>query len=331
MWECANAKEPVNVRLFLLKTLRKIWIVPVSMVVCAALVLGIRCFDKYVIEGRVWQINNYCYMSYAGLPQDYSQWWINQYTWGEISNSGVIIDRTYELLDGSVSKDDLRNYTDANIESDARYISVITATHDKALTEKISAAYTQAVVEYGMKVDFAGGMEVITYGDLSDGTKLRALQAVELGLILGFAIPVVIILLVELLDMSVYIPETLERRYNLICLGTPSMKELKENADYRLKGFGKLALVKLDKNADVSGDLLNGHECEIFENPVVSDESCENIRKCEGVVLAVPAGKGNAELIERTLMQFSRQDIKVVASVLVNEDIKMINSYYRLK
>ena len=80
--------------------------------------------------------------------------------------------------------------------------------------------------------------------------------------------------------------------------------------------------IKTKTGMNAFGEVLN-----VCENP----EEVEKLRKADGVLLLVRAGAHNGKMLERTLEQLGRQDVKVSATLLVDADEKLINNYYRFK
>ena len=136
MWECNYSKEPVNYRLLWLKLLKKIWMIPASMVAGAIVVFGIYFLYKTVITGRTYQVENIYYIDFAEDSGGTQYTWVNQYTWSELADMDVFINGIYEDLGGSVSKEDLQKYSDCTVEADGRYLYMRITTHDPELSKK---------------------------------------------------------------------------------------------------------------------------------------------------------------------------------------------------
>ena len=50
MWETSYAREPINYKLFFLKLLKKLWLLPITIVIFSILVGGIYCFVNFGVK-----------------------------------------------------------------------------------------------------------------------------------------------------------------------------------------------------------------------------------------------------------------------------------------
>ena len=136
----------------------------------------------------------------------------------------------------------------------------------------------------------------------------------------------VIAVIREGLDTSLYLPATIEYRYHIPTLGCVSMEEYEENCRHFLEGK-KTALVFVDGVAEVK--LPFAGETVSFDNPCEKPEELKNIAACQKVVVAVKAASHNGKRLERVIEELSRLDIKIHATLLTGEDVKLIKKYYR--
>ena len=68
MWECEYSREPMDYRLLWLRFLRKIWIVPVAVLVGVALVAGCHFYARTAARGgRTYQTESSFFIVLAGV------------------------------------------------------------------------------------------------------------------------------------------------------------------------------------------------------------------------------------------------------------------------
>ena len=326
MWECNYSKEPVNYRLLFLKILKKIWLIPLSAVVGAIAVFSVYFLYKTVITGRTYLVENKYYIDFAEDSAGNQYDWVNQYTWSELADMNVFIDGIYEDLNGEVSRDDLRAYSDCTIEADGRYLYMRITTHDPELSKKVAASYEKTLFAFCDAHKEFKEIRCEHAGEVRENSNIRVLEVSILGAIFGLLICFLVFVVRECMDTSVYIPATLEYRYHIPALGCESMEEYDENCRHFLEGR-KTAVVFVDEKSDVK--LPHAAESVLFDNPCVAPGGLKNIASCDKVVVAVKAGAHNGKKLERVIEELSRLEIKTDAFLLLNEDAKLIKRYYR--
>ena len=326
MWECNYSREPINYRLLWLRILKKIWMIPASIVAGAVIVFGVYFFYKTVIAGRTYQVENKYYINFAEDSSGKQYDWVNQYTWSELADMNVFIDGIYDDLGGSVSKDVLRASSDCTIEADGRYLYMRITTNSPELSLKIADSYEKTLFAF---CDAHKEFKEITCehkGEVRENSNIRVAEMLIVGAVLGLGILLVVMLIKEINDTSIYIPATLEYRYHIPTLGAVCMEEYEENARHFLEGK-KTALIFVDEEKDMS--LPFAKETKAFKNPCLNPEGLKELGGFDARVLAVKAGNHNGKQIERVIEELSRLEIKVDAFVLTDEDESLIGKYYR--
>ncbi len=329
MYECNYSKEPVDYRLFWLKVLKKIWIIPVSIIVGAIVVFLSYFLYKTVISGRTYRVTNIYYIDFNEDSSGAQYTWVNQYTWSELSDMDVFILPVYEALQGRVSKEDLIEYTDCTVEADGRYLYFRTTAPDPKLSEEIAAAYEAALYDYTdahkefKEVIKESGKEAV------ENTNLRVASVSILGALIGLLIGLCSFAIIDFNDTSIYVPHTLEYRYHILCIGAPSMDEFKDTSKMLLEGKKKIAVVKVD-NYDAIPEIYKDSDAEVnvFENPCLNEGILQALSAFDAVIVAVKAGNKNGKLTERVIEALLRNDIKLIGTFLYAEDEKLINKYY---
>ena len=333
MWECECGREPLDYRLIWLRFLRWVWILPIA-VLAGALVVGAAYYYSRTAArgGRTYQAESIFYIDFAENSQGEEYDYYNYFTWGEVIHTDYFLDYVYEEMDGELSREELATYITATVDSDVRYLYVRCNTHSPELSVRLAGIMEEIVPQFAGIREELESIEVAKKGDKAlDSSKIRLGNAIFLGASLGLVVSVLGILMGLVLDTAVYLPSTIEKRYHVVCLGTPFLPEFAPNWEKYLKDASKAALVCVDK--DVSLEELKisaaGPECIVCQNPVEHPEELERTRGCDRVLLCLKAGCKNHEAFVRLMEQLGRQGVQVTAAVLLSADKKLILTYYR--
>ena len=262
MWECECGGEPMDYRLLWLRFMRKLWILPVAVVLGAVLVGSVYYYSRTAARGgRTYQAESIYYIDFAenSLGEEYDYY--NYFTWGEVIHTDFFLNYIYEKMDGELSMEELEEYVSATVDSDVRYLYVRCNTHSPELSVRLASILEEIVPQFAGVREEIASIELVKAGDTAkDSSKIRLGNALFLGAGLGLGISVFGILVALILDTAVYLPSTLERRYHVVCLGAPFMPEFRPNWEKYLAGASRTALVCVDEGtlpeelADLWGD-----------------------------------------------------------------------------
>ena len=250
MWECECGREPLDYRLIWLRFLRRLWVIPVAVLIGTMLVGAAYFYSRTAARGgRTYEAESIFYINFAknSLGEEYDYY--NYFTWGEVIHTDFFLDYVYEEMKGEYSLEELASYITATVESDARYLYVRCNTHFPELSVKLASAMETIVPQFAEIRDEFESIEIAKKGDTAkDSSKIRLENACFLGVCLSLSTAVLIILAVLILDTSVYLPSTIEKRYHVVCLGTPFLPEFAPNWQLYLKDALKVALVRVDES-----------------------------------------------------------------------------------
>ena len=339
MWECECGREPLDYRLIWLRFLRRLWILPITVLVVTMLVgAAYYCSRTVARGGRTYQTESVFYIDFAENAKGEEYDYYNYFTWGEVIHADFFMDYVYGEMQGEYSRDELISYITATVDSDVRYLYVRCNTHFPELSVKLASVMDMIVPQFAEIRDEIDAIEVAKKGnEAKDSSKIRLGNACVLGACLGLAAAVLGILTTLILDTGVYLPSTIEKRYHVVCLGAPFLPEFAPNLQLYLKDASKVALVHVD-GGDCSEELsivdvssMAKPEIIICQNPVEHSEELEKIRNCDRTILCLRAGRKNHETFTRLLEQLGRQGIQVTAAILISADEKLISMYYRSK
>ncbi len=342
MFELDYAKEPFDSKLFVLRFLRKIWIVVAGALLGALLVGGVNYLSKITFGGpTLYEIETQYYVNYytdptTGRVNNY----INEATWKSWATTDWFKDRIWahalELglpAEAVVTKDTLPDYVSATLLTDLH----IPVTYVQEETEAVTKVLNEAV-KLTMK-DFAERQEEILGVEVIDETPLhvkdrgdRTLRACILGAVLGAFASGLLLALGIIADSTLFVPETFAYRYGLQVLGTlckgeeELSAEAKANLSYKFEKAEKNLVLPIGKGMQVPEAIL----AEGFA--VVGQEELpgayEKLREADGILLLVEAGKNSGKNIEHVLHELKVQDCSVKGALLCGASAGLLKAYY---
>lgn len=316
MWQCAYAKEPFDLRLFMLKSMRRWKWILVGILVGMVIIGGGYYLKNVTFGGRIpYEVVNKFYIEYAMDPDagdrySYFEW----YTWDAWMKSDKLVPGMLENLSVDMTAEEFITYYNATLPSDMR-IPYFTVIHpDKEIAAEISKVLAEAMIAFGesqKEIEYVEWMDMA--GPQLQIRDIRTARAVVLGAIVGFCISLLWIALAGTVDARIYVPETFVYRYDIPMLGY------------------------VDEDGTVSPEMeanlnhLFGSLHEIGEINVADAEAlndfAETLRAMDGNLLLVPAGKVTGKHIEYLLNQCRLQNITITAALLMDADSTLINQY----
>lgn len=338
-------KECADLKLLAIRFIRKSWILLAAVLIGGA-VFGIGYFMKTVILAPVPEYETYS-MLFAdfveaedGKPKYYT---FNTAGWAGFVKTDEILDKAVPHMKTFVSKEELRNSVSASMDSDYRVVELIVSNPNPELALSIAHAMEQAFVEFASDMKEIDQIRIMTSADKAERVYItvHTYRVVLWGAVLAAVSVLFVMLLKEVLDDAIYVPIIFERRYQIPMLGAvtgteeSTAAEITANLKYLRKTASKIALVGIDAvTAETEKTLIlaaTGEETvqmTVFPALLQNIGQVEEIRKFDGVILDIPAGKQNGKLIEKTLSLLAKQDCNVIAAVLSNADASLLKSYY---
>lgn len=261
MWECDYGKEPLDIRLLVLRFLRK------SPVILLAALLGAVCiggpyFLRKVTFGpaKEYEAVTDFYIDYAVQESGEEYTYFNQTTWTQLITDDVFTDKILAYMSGAklsagkgdfqaadpreaekesgslsemektagITKQELRGYLYATMLSDTRIVTTTVTTSDPELTMKIEKALLQAMEDFGEEQKEIAGVRILQEPAEASPVKadVRTFRACMLGVVIFVFVTVFYLLIYFVLDEGIYIPSAFERRYGVPMLGTIRSGEL---------------------------------------------------------------------------------------------------------
>ena len=360
MLECRYEKEPLDLRLVLLRVWKQKWLI------AAVTLLGTLIFGGgYYLKNIALPPTQYAAMSlyqveYKMDPISYLEYtYINNDTWRRWMTTQEFLDILYENLEGTaeaqIGRETMKSYLSAELLTDLRMPDTIVTTPDPELSLRIAAAVEESMV------DFAGiqqGIENITVVDQAVDTTIsndaRPLNACVLSASVSFLLILALVLLVEISADSIWLPVEISKRFGLKVLGTAQAKTLGENVKYLFQEKNRVGVLAVEDDADIASvvELLKaaeekagagtgartedkaedkapaGRQWIPLPGVELCPEVCETIRGLDGLVLSVNAGRGQSRRMEEVLAFLKTQDCSVDAVFLAEADERLLRQYY---
>lgn len=316
MWQCAYAKEPFDLRLFVLQSIRR-WKWILLGVMAGMIIIGGGYYLKNVsFGGKIpYTVTNKFYIEYAVDPETGDRYsYFEAYTWEDWLKSDMLVPQMLDKLSVKLSAEEFVTYYEATLPADLR-IPYFTVTHpDRELAVEISTVLAESMIAFGesqLQVESVEWMDMV--GPEPQFRDIRTARAIILGAVAGFFVSLFTIALLGVVDEKIYVPETFTYRYNIPMLGYVDTEgcvssEVAGNLSYLFKDFHEIGEINV---ADAEG----------------LSASAETLRAMDGNLLLVPAGKVPGKHIEYLLNLCKTQDITITAALLVDADSCLINQY----
>ena len=353
MWECSYAKEPFDLRLLVLWGLRRIWIVILGMVL-GALILG-GGYDLWngVITGeKQYAVTTMYEVVYGSDPKTgYEYTYINDFTWNQLVTTDLFLEmlkeqgekeggRVAALLQEESFLQHPKNYLAADLPSDLRMPTTTVTTTDRELSVALNRAVQGAMEALG---EYKLEIERIMVADTKEPTLVdntpRTVQASILGAVSGALFVLFILFCHYCMSEGIWVPETFTFRFGIPMLGAiaASEKSLLEadaaNLAYYFRGKEQIAVTAADPQLDlkaVTGCLPEIPDLEYVCIPSFEQvpEAAECLRKADGILLVVEAGRNGGRRIMHLIESLKVQDVQVTGALLWNADRRLLNRYY---
>lgn len=351
MWEGSYGKEPFDLRLTVLRVIRRLGLI-VAVTLAGTLLFGGGYYVKNVLfrSDPVYSAVSTYRVEYAVAEEkDVSIVHINEMTWNTYVDTQLFQDavRSYLPAGSNYTDEQLAEAVDAVVASNLKVLSTVVNTESPEDSLAIAAAVEKALVR-----DFPEGISEIVSVEVIDPAEeaqevypdVRPLRAFVLSALLSFFFIMVIVLLKELGDDNIWLPSTLEKRYGLKVLGTLESPEFAENLNYLFQGRVEVAVCPVQEHTDpaqVLSELRRIYpELAILKEdagwypspaPVLCPESCQTLRRAGGILLVVEAGSHAGKPLEYVMEYLSKQDCKITAAVLWNADERLLKQYYAFR
>lgn len=356
MW---TGKEPFDLRLTVLRMLRNIHII-VGVTLLGTLLFGGGYYVKNVLLHRdtTYEVTSTYRVSYVEEPSKSGDYYINEMTWNTYVDSKEFLDAVYAHLQEATimydsqyvkSAEGLADMVDAKLASDVHVPSTVVTTSLEGWTVLIAQAVEKAMTEEFVESnEQVAAIEVINPAVAAQEVvpDVRPARAFALSGILSLFFAIVLLLLKELGDDSIWLPATMHRRYGLTVVGTINSPEFRTNLEFLFGDKKKVAVcaieedinpaeiikkirdMKNDASLKQGNDTIGVQEWISVPAPMLCPEGAAVMREANGVLLVVKAGKNAGKTLEYVLEYLSTQQIEVTAALLWEADEWLLRMYY---
>lgn len=358
MWKVPYAKEPFDLKLNLMLLAKKWWVLLVSSIL-GVLLVGGPYFLKHVVyaPAREYEMVLDFKIDYAENSAGEEYTYFNQSTWYQLLQDDVFTDKVLEnlLADNQIAvatdnanvpitKEDIKSFMEGTLLSDTRIVTATVRTHNPELTAQVSDALEKAFYEFGDETK-----EIVSIQTWQKPEQailvvrdVRLFRACMLGLVLFDFVTLLIMLCKAVLDDSIYVPSTFEKRYQVPMIGWlvktedgyRASKQMKHMTSRYCEDLALLVVIDdcsstetIEDELKEQGVRVEGHVLIKADEPL-ADEQIAKLQLSKSIVLAVKAANHNGKAIEYALDTCSKLGHEVDAAVLYDGDELVINCYY---
>lgn len=234
MWQGWYGTEPFDLRLAVLRLFRQLPVI-LAATLLGMLVFGGGYYGKNILfrgPGK-YAVTSVFRVDYAVAdPADVADVYINAASWNTYLHSGMFLGMVQSRLEGNVPEQELSESLEAVMWSDLRVPGIIVTTEEAGKSERIARA-VEEVMTQNLTLPEVAGISVIDKGAAEEVVPdVRVGRALILSALLSCFFAVVILMLKETGDDSIWLPGSLWKRYGLKAVGTPESRELAANLGY---------------------------------------------------------------------------------------------------
>lgn len=353
-------KEPFDLKRFTVLSIKKIWMVLLSVALCS-LFFGAFYFGKEVWLAGPAEFRNetFYYITFdreqVGDIHDY----YNDYTWNDVLDSDLIAGVAAEKT--GLSKSEIAKATEIPTMSDIRFFWVVVNSTSQVKTNLVAESVREALIQFAEQTDGFTSIEVYdqkpTYVVENN---IYLLRWFVFGGIVGLIIGVLYLLYENALDDSMYVEKDVEKRFGVLCAGVleknPKQEgtnylELKANLSKVLEGKKNVAFAEGYENArkDIAG--IEEVISEQFLQAMVEEIAKENnypaikasfvkyekgkerdyfmaLRDADTVVWMLPFGRSDGARLDRAWKNLHFWNCEVDTVILIDISKSYYKSYY---
>ncbi|MBD5458702.1 MAG: hypothetical protein HDR27_09060 [Lachnospiraceae bacterium] len=325
--------EGMDCKKYFLLFLQKVWLVALTAVIGAAFGGGIYLFHHVVLNSnREYRAESKIYLDFAPDESGEIYQAYNGYTWNDLMSTKPILDGTMAYLPESYTEEEVVLATRAEILSDLRLLTITITTSGPERTAEILKATDLSLVELGKQAKEFNDIQIYkeTEAELVAADP-RLLQAVMVGFMLALVAALLAMGLRYVLDDKIYVPGDLKCVTELPFVGfcfaeATCGKDVKSDKEQEL-------LENLRKDQEQNRAYLSERTgtlatFELEKNQKITAQTCEELRKADGVLLSVPYGKMDRTTLGYRIEQLALQECKLAGILIRNADMRFLKWYY---
>lgn len=344
MLECNYSKEPFDLRLTILRLMKRTPVI-ILITLIGILVFGGAYYMKHIILAPDIYVAQSSYkVNYIKDPK--TEIYINEASWKGWLQEDLFIQFIQTHLEVEIEDEVLKSYLWAELPTDLRKPISYVATPDPELSLTIANALEKSFIDFGKSQPEIYSIEIVTPATKAEKEivnmkarkiiEFRPVNACILGGVFTLFLTTMILAIWEIGNDSIWLPDTLSKRYGLKSLGTIDSTYCKENLKFLFADKTHIGVVSIDNGVDLSKVkklLLEHHDSQkewiLFPTLDLCPESCEKLRDMDGILLVVKAGSSVGKGLEHGLQFLETQECKITGAILFDADETLIKRYYR--
>lgn len=347
MWEWKYAKEPLDMKLLLLRLADKIGIIIIAALLGAAIIGGGYTVSKVAFGGpSEYEMSQRYYVQYATDPKDGLEFtYINHASWDMWVKSDWFTERVWDYTFSAgfnpgqygYDKADLASFMTGGLETDLRIVICTVKTPYATLTEKLSEALGKTLMDFADEQIEIESVRLVDTLELKESDKdIRILRAVILGGAIGLCAGLLGVLIYLAMDDGIYVPATLAYRYGQPVLGCVFedkdgyvlSPDTKNNVAKVLEGCESVGVTAVDEQLSLlqMSTLL---DAKVVCVPSICQvpEAINVLSGMDGVILLVSAGVCQDAQIIHVLEQMKLHGVALKGLLLVDADRRLLQRY----
>lgn len=338
--EVSYGKDAFDLRLTVLRLCRNLWKI-LAVTIVGTLLSGGGYYVKNVLlqPDPGYAASSTYKVEYKENPNAAGAYYINEATWNSLLHTGEFLDGVEKHLRDAAAQGDA-NASELLAMTREQWVCALSAALPsdfsipvtKASTQKPETSITLAhAVEETMCNEFAETIveieriKVLDHGDTAEAVvpDVRPVRAVILAAVLSLFFAVVIFLLWEISQDSIWLPATLRRRYGLVNLGTVESAGFAENVKYVLEK----ALQNVNKSNPIIANIENTGSPEATTECAIRDKNTLRVAVC-GALAEVDPQEVVAKLqtLQKKSLDASATYIAVPCPLLSPESAEVLRS-----
>ncbi len=330
-------QESVDARLLFLLCIRKLWIVFLAMAAGAAAAGGLYIITHVIYApAREYRAQHKYYLEFEVDENGDVYQHYNDYTWNTMMQTDEILGYTVSLL-GDVPADVVAKAVFVEPLSDIRLLVVDVTTTDEELTQRIAQATEQSMLHFVEVMKEFRGVKVMQRTPAAlVVADLDTFRVAIAGAVAGFAVSVLSLFLYFVLDDSIYIPLTFQKRYGYLVLGTvfghAGEGAAKEAVDAYLLAC-RYAALRTERP-----ELPETLNLDKISTVIIKDLKAQTkidygkLRETgQLAIIEVPCGQRNGRLIAKQIAELLNRGFIIAGAVMTEADARLYAQYYRMR
>ena len=337
MWQCKYAKEPFDLKLFVLRCIDMVKWIFWGTLAGALCIGGIYYLKNVTFGGQIpYVITHKLDVEYAKNPDTGAEYsYYVAYTWNDWMKSDIFLEDFLKEEALGMEPEKVVEYYEMTLPSDVRNPYLVISHPDKEMVEQLSEVLIGGMLAFAEEQKEIETITVIdTDGPVLQVRDIRTFRAVVLGAIIGTFFALFAAAFQLIYEEGIFLPETFLYRYQIPMVGYVDWEgtysgDGKVGIEYLFADMENIGITAVEPELDLKkGEALFEKKSTVCLPSVLQvPESLEYLRENDGNLLLVKAGIGNGKAIESVLYLCEVHHVKITAALLVDADSRLIDRY----